>query len=596
MLALLVSNSVRIINNTIDEHTSLQREIVNPLLETTLSTHLFSRDFATLTQILRKLKKSHSNNFTYIAVMDKQGKLYVKVGDYPSGSVKPKKESSTNEASHIFYGKTDLSLSGEKIGEVHYGMSNELFFTSKKALAKQGILIAVAEIILTALLLGLTGYLLTRNLYRLISGMQYVTQGQYDTDIKINSKDEIGRLATGFNKMSHAIRSRIDALTDEKERIQITFESIADAVITTNIQGQIDFINPAAEKIIKCCNSDVIGLPLASILKLQDESNKQSINLLELCKFQNNIQIKDENLILTNQNEEKHYIQLSASSISDHRQHNIGFLIAFHDISELVLKNRELQQHRNNLEALVATRTNDLKATNSELRAANKELESFSYSVSHDLRAPLRSIDGFSHILLEDYADKLDDDFTNHLQRIRNAAGRMGDIIDDLLLLARTIREELKPDTIDLSKISHSVIESLRHNLSGRDINFIIENNVMAYADKRLMRTVLENLFENACKYTGKVAHATITFGTINQDNEQIIFIKDNGAGFDMAAATKIFDPFQRLHKSSDFQGTGIGLATVQRIIHRHGGRIWVESKPDDGATFFFTIQPISQQ
>jgi len=587
MLTLLVSNSVRIINNTIDEHTRLQKQIVSPLLESALSTHFFTRDFVTLTHILEKLQKNNQTSFTYITVMDNQGKIYAKTGNYVPDQIANQLVNTDNP---VFHGKTDLKLSGEKIGEVHYGMSNALFFASKNALFKQGIIIAISEIILTALLLGLTGYLLTRHLYKLISAMQYVSEGQYDTDININTKDEVGQLAKGFNKMSHAIRERIDDITDEKERIQVTFESITDAVITTDKSGNIDHINPAAEYLISCNKNNVLNQALDNILLLQNAATLKPVKLFELCEKQGIVHFSGEKIILTNQNNTALHIQLSAASINDHNQRTIGYLVAFHDITEHINRNKELEQHRNNLEALVSIRTRDLEATNIKLVTANKELESFSYSVSHDLRSPLRSINGFSKIILEDYSETLDNECQDHLLRIQNAANRMGEIIDDLLLLSRTIRAELNRSSVNISNISNSVISGFHHTLAERKVNFNIENNIIVNADKHLIRTVLENLLENACKYTGKTEHAEITLGSEMRNNELVIFIRDNGAGFDLKSAGKMFEPFQRLHNNQNFSGTGIGLATVQRIIHRHDGRIWADSKPGEGATFFFTL------
>ena len=232
----------------------------------------------------------------------------------------------------------------------------------------------------------------------------------------------------------------------------------------------------------------------------------------------------------------------------------------------------------------------DLQAQTVQLEAANKELEAFSYSVSHDLRAPLRHIDGFSQILLEDYAGKLDDEGCRHLKRVREASQQMAQLIDDLLNLSRVTRAEMRRETVDLSRMAEIAAEALKKIQSDRKAEFVIEKGLTAEGDERLLRVALDNLLGNAWKYTGKRPQARIEVGRTNHGGRPAYFVRDNGAGFNMAYAHKLFGAFQRLHSVSEFPGTGIGLATVQRIIHRHGGRVWAESEVDKGATFYFTL------
>jgi len=225
-----------------------------------------------------------------------------------------------------------------------------------------------------------------------------------------------------------------------------------------------------------------------------------------------------------------------------------------------------------------------------QLEAANRELEAFSYSVSHDLRAPLRGIDGFSQALLEDYADTLDDQGRDYLRRVRSATQRMAGLIDDLLNLSRITRGELRREAVDLSAQARSVAEQLRQAQPERQVEFHIADGLTAEGDPRLLRIALENLLGNAWKFTGKTDPAVIEFGLRRERGEAIYFVRDNGAGFDMAYAGKLFGAFQRLHDVREFEGTGIGLATVQRIIRRHGGRVWAEGESGHGATFHFTL------
>jgi PAS domain S-box-containing protein len=254
------------------------------------------------------------------------------------------------------------------------------------------------------------------------------------------------------------------------------------------------------------------------------------------------------------------------------------------DISEQKIKDEEISKMQASLEKRVEERT-------AELENANKELESFAYSVSHDLRAPLRGIDGWSQALVEDYKDKLGDKGVNILSRIRSETQRMGQLIDDLLRFSRETRGELKMEEVVLTGIVQSVTSRLQLANPERQIKFLIQQDLKARCDSHLMEMALSNLLENAVKFTSKTEQALILFGEIHQQGKKVFFVRDNGAGFDMAYADKLFKVFQRLHKPSEYPGTGIGLATVQRIINRHGGRIWVEAQVNQGATFYFTLK-----
>jgi signal transduction histidine kinase len=226
-----------------------------------------------------------------------------------------------------------------------------------------------------------------------------------------------------------------------------------------------------------------------------------------------------------------------------------------------------------------------------ELADVNRELEAFSYSVSHDLRAPLRSIEGFSQILLEDYADKLGEEGEDYVGRVRVASRRMALLIDDLLDLSRVSRRPLRREPVDLSARTREIAAELRRSQPERDVEFVIADGLTANGDARLLRLALENLLGNSWKFTSREERARIEFGsTALEGRERVYFVRDNGVGFDETYAGKLFGAFQRLHGAAEFEGTGIGLATVQRIVRRHGGRVWAEGEVGEGATFFFTL------
>jgi signal transduction histidine kinase len=232
----------------------------------------------------------------------------------------------------------------------------------------------------------------------------------------------------------------------------------------------------------------------------------------------------------------------------------------------------------------------DLRHHVRQLEESNRELDAFSYSVSHDLRSPLRSIDGFSLALLEEQADKLDAGGRDYLERIRNATQRMSQLIDDLLKLSRVARFEMKRERVDLSAIAAGIAARLKKNHPERSAEFIIADGLIAYGDERLLTVVLENLFANAWKFSANKPNSVIEFGAEIQSDAVVYFLKDNGAGFDMTYADKLFNPFQRLHQVSEFTGTGIGLATVKRIINRHGGKVWIDGEVGKGTTVYFTL------
>jgi signal transduction histidine kinase len=232
-----------------------------------------------------------------------------------------------------------------------------------------------------------------------------------------------------------------------------------------------------------------------------------------------------------------------------------------------------------------------IERSNQDLAALNEELNAFSYSVSHDLRGPLRSMDGFSLVLLEDYGDKLDEEGKDALERIRGASQRMGHLIDDLLRLSQVTRAELHLTRVDLSAIAREIADALDREQPGRSVEWAIEPGLSVYADPALTRIAMQNLLQNAWKFTGKSDRPVIRVGALERDAKKVYFVADNGVGFDMAHADSLFGAFQRLHHVDDFPGTGIGLAIVQRIIRRHDGEIRAEAKEGEGATFFFTVK-----
>jgi PAS domain S-box-containing protein len=354
-------------------------------------------------------------------------------------------------------------------------------------------------------------------------------------------------------------------------------ESAPDAVVVVDKEGIIQLINSQTVKMFGYDKAEITGQSIEVLIPKR--FRKKHVGYREGYYAEHPVRPMGVGLDLfglrKNGNEFPVEISLSPLDTED------GLLVsaAIRDITRRKL-----------VEADVQKLNEDLQQRAAQLEAANKELESFSYSVSHDLRAPLRSIDGFSHALLEDYGEQLPPEARDYLERVRNAAHRMAGLIDDLLNLSRLTRTSLQPRFFNLSEMVGEIAHTLRESQPERNAEFLITPDLRVEADSHLLHVVVENLLSNAWKFTSKQEHAIIEFGQLSRVKHRTFFVRDNGAGFDMKYADKLFGVFQRLHATSDFPGTGVGLATVQRIIKIHGGHIWAEGEEGKGASFYFTL------
>jgi len=259
-------------------------------------------------------------------------------------------------------------------------------------------------------------------------------------------------------------------------------------------------------------------------------------------------------------------------------------VVVITDITEQKQAEEKIHQLNSELEERVIQRT-------AQLEAANKELEAFSYSVSHDLRAPLRAVNGFAGIVLEDFSPQLPEEGKRYLERIRNGGQRMGELIDDLLAFSHLSRQSVNRQTVDTTKLVQNVFDELKPQRDDRRIEIKVGELPACHGDPALLKQVWVNLISNAIKYSRGREPAIVEIGCTHENGENIYFVRDNGAGFDMQYANKLFGVFQRLHRNDEFEGTGVGLAIVQRIVHRHGGRVWAKAKVNEGATFYFTLE-----
>ncbi len=378
--------------------------------------------------------------------------------------------------------------------------------------------------------------------------------------------------------LTKKLDKKVHELDTQKEYLQIITDAMPVLISDIDNEYRYRYVNKAYEDWYSTSRTQIIGKHVRDII------GKEAFELVhwDMSRALNGESVTYEGYLSTHDKQER-YI-LSKYIPHDGKKSGFsGFFELVNDITELKQAEQELQLHRNHLEELVANRT-------AELKASNKELEAFCYSVSHDLRSPLRSVSGFCQLLIEDYEKLLDPTALDYLTRMRSSVHRMDTLIDDLLSLSRVMRSELKQETINLSAIAKSVAEELEQNYPGRKIDYHIEQNLAAKGDASLLRVVLENLLDNAWKFTEHTPVAKIEFNSFVKDNKRVFYISDNGAGFSMSYIDKLFGAFQRLHETNDFPGTGIGLASVKRIIQRHGGEIWAQGEINKGATFYFTI------
>jgi PAS domain S-box-containing protein len=374
------------------------------------------------------------------------------------------------------------------------------------------------------------------------------------------------------------VRAEADRdLRASEARFRDLLESAPDAVLITDNQGEIQLVNAQAELLFGYRRQELVGQKIEMLIP----ERYRGAHAGHRTGYVDAARTRPMGAGLALYGRRKDGTEFPVSIGLSPTRTDRGLMV-FCDV-------RDITDQRAN-EAQIQDLNRRLQLDNAELAAVNKELEAFSYSVSHDLRAPLRAIDGFSQALVEDAGPLLNKEHHSHLDRVRQAAQRMGLLIDDLIKLARVTRADVKIDDVDMTGIARQVATGLQDATPERQAEFVIAPNLRANGDLRLLQVALDNLLSNSWKFTAPRSPARIELGETKIDGKAAFFVRDNGVGFDMSYAGKMFGAFQRFHDAREFAGTGIGLATVQRIIHKHGGRIWAESQPGNGATFFFTL------
>jgi signal transduction histidine kinase len=386
-------------------------------------------------------------------------------------------------------------------------------------------------------------------------------------------------------RQAEALLRSQQALETQTLMLQSVLDSMSEGLVATDETGKFILWNPAATRIVGLGAADIppeqwgehYGTFLVDTITPFPHEQNPSVRAIRGEASTAEMYIRNTAL------ETGVWIELSGNPLKNKEGALRGGVVAFRDITQRRADEQEIRKLNNELEARVIERT-------AALQAANQELEAFTYSVSHDLRAPLRHISGFSRILLEDFAPSLPAEAQRHLERIAQGAARMGKLVDELLNLARVGRQSLTVQPTGLSSIVQDVLTMLEPEIVGRQVEWKIADLPLLECDPTLVRQVFQNLIHNALKYSRPRSPAVIEIGQTEKQGETVIFVKDNGVGFSMKYADKLFGVFQRLHRAEEFEGTGVGLATVQRIVNKHGGRVWAESEIDRGATFYFTL------
>lgn len=521
------------------------------------------------------------------AVYDERGKLFA---TYTRESVDhefpklPRDEGVYIEGSKIFAFERVID-NGSILGSAYISAEYDPY---SRVFSYAGIVLLVALVaLLVAVLLSMW---LQSSVTRPILSMadvarRVVNSRDFSQRVSKTSDDEVGTLVEAFNDMLEQIQHRDDALSKKEAQTRTILESALHSFIIMDRNGLVQEFNPTAEQTFGYSRDEVIGKEMAPLIippATRDRHREGLEHYLETGEGK--VIGRRMEMTAMRSDGSEFPVEMGITRVESEDTPLFSAFIA--DITERKQAEEAIRELNAELEQRVRDRT-------AQLEMANSELESFCYSVSHDLRSPLRAIDGFSEALVEDLPEDLPKQAAGYLGRIRSATQRMGHLIDDLLNLSKVTRSGVDFTEVDISALASEVVEALRQQEPDRKVEVSIWDNMTVTGDARLLRVALENLVGNAWKFTNQVESPRIEVGRMQIDDKSVYFVRDNGAGFDMKYADKLFGPFQRLHRVEEYPGTGIGLATVQRIVHRHGGKVWAEATPGKGAVFYFSLAPV---
>ena len=479
---------------------------------------------------------------------------------------------------------SDAIVSADRNGTIRYFNpgAERIFGYSQEEAAGQPLTLLMPERFQQAHTEGLQRYLASRKAKIVGTTLELVGRRRDGQEFPIDlalASSEVGN-DLFFTAIIRDITARAEAerrLRASEARFRNLLESAPDAIVVTDDQGRIQLVNAQTEQWFGYTRDELAGQSIEMLIPRRYRG--KHVGYRESYHRDARMRPMGAGLALFALRKDGSEFPVSIGLSPTRTEKGLAVFCLIRDITNEKATEVQIQELNRRLER-----------DNAELTAVNKELEAFSYSVSHDLRAPLRAIDGFSQALVEDAGPLLSAEHHSHLNRVRQAAQRMGLLIDDLIKLARVTRTDVNIDEVDLTGIARQIADGLQDSAPEREAEIFVAPDLHAKGDPRLLQVALENLLNNSWKFTAPRSLARIEFGRTHVDGEPAFFVRDNGVGFDMSYAGKMFGAFQRFHDAREFAGTGIGLATVQRIIHKHGGRIWADSQPGNGATFFFTL------
>lgn len=523
---------------------------------------------------------------SYLVVLDNEGNTLVHLGAETPGILAGEFESGPDKViDGVFDIQSEILLAGRAQGRVIMGFSLSRMQNDIVTARNRSILIAGTAVLLTILITVLLGVYMTGGLKMLSEAASHVANGHYDIKLPVARNDEIGIAASAFNDMVDAINKYTERVEEDQQQIKLLMDSVSEAIYGVDLDGVCTFVNQSCVKMLGYQDErDLLGKSIHELIHHTYPNGAHYPKAecsVRLATLQGRDQHKDD---------EVHWRADGSSFPIEYWSHPIhrhgdiiGTVVAFIDITERKKAEAELQEYRDHLESLVDERT-------SELTRLNKELESFTHTISHDLRAPLRSIKDQSMAIIDRYEDKLDETCQHYFNGIWNDSHKMSKLIDDILELSRVSSGKITRSPVDLSAMVNQIMVHLQEADPDREIVLDIMPDVVCDADEGLLQIGMNNLLSNAWKYSQNSPQSRIEFGMESRNDSKVFYVKDNGAGFDMQYVAKLFKPFQRLHGDDEFEGTGIGLATVARVISRHKGKIWAESEIGKGATFYFTL------
>lgn len=575
VIAAMTMVSLHDIDRSVAEQTRLHIEQARPLFDAALAGALARRDLAALADIVRRTRTG--SGIDYLVLRDERGQVLAAEGR----DEWQRQPAAGRDAAGGLADTVAITLDGRRIGTLDYGWSIELAHAARHRLVTQAGQLSLAAFLVSALLLVPLAIWLTRDLRELSRASRLLAAGDLNARAVVRRQDEVGEVATAFNGMVETLAERIGELKASEARLDLVMRATMDGVWDWDVANDSYYLSPRFKELLGYRED---GMPdeRGSFLEHLHPEDRARVEAAVERHFSQRTCYDIEYRMRTADGSYR-WFRARGQAVWDESGKVVRFAGATSDVMAQKLAGAEVGKLAARLEQCVQERT-------AELTAANRELEAFSYSVSHDLTAPLRSIDGFSRMLAEDYGGRLDERADGYISRIRAGTARMHRLIDDLLSLSRITRNEMRRETVDLSAIAQRIAAELEQSAPGRDVEFVIAPDMLAAGDPNLLAIALTNLLHNAWKFTARHEHARIEAGMTRDDGRSTYFVRDDGAGFDPHYASKLFSPFQRMHGVQEFEGTGIGLAIVHRIIQQHGGRIWAEAEPEKGATFRFTL------